>query len=458
MLKKKSTIITILLALVAMTGQGQLMEQREQSGVYSNYAESRQKKTESQVKCHVEGTLETDAWGDEIIICEAGTDIRVVDEPRFHVKAKDGHFAYDIETDFPRLYVVFFLKQQETGNWFQGKFLAENCNVNVTIYEDKPVRIVSNGEEGRKHAVKDSIEDVRFWNPVDEIDSQMEDPDRSAEFYKADFISTIAKARAMNVDSLPKAYVDSVRQVVDYYMRNKRERYTTQGLQLKQRRDSITAGLVPFRFAYDAEHPMLWTLYDVCDAIQVLKRADNYANFDKSQFEPYLTLYHDKLINYYPGHPIHEQIATAEAAYRLQPGKPYIDYTVRNTDGQLVPISTLTKGKVALIDLWASWCGPCRRHSIAMIPVYEKYKDKGFTVVAIARERKREDMENAARKDGYPWQSLLELNDENGVWRKNGAGNAGGAMYLIDRDGTILSTSTDAEELEPLIRKALNIE
>ena len=181
-------------------------------------------------------------------------------------------------------------------------------------------------------------------------------------------------------------------------------------------------------------------------------------NFDKSQFEPYLTLYHDKLINYYPGHPIHEQIATAETAYRLQPGKPYIDYTVRNTDDQLVPISTLTKGKVALIDLWASWCGPCRRHSIAMIPVYEKYKDKGFTVIAIARERNRQAMENAAKKDGYPWQSLLELNDENGVWRKNGAGNAGGAMYLIDRDGTILSTSTDAEELEPIIKKALNID
>jgi hypothetical protein len=93
-----------------------------------------------------------------------------------------------------------------------------------------------------------------------------------------------------------------------------------------------------------------------------------------------------------------------------------------------------------------------------MIPIYEKYKDKGFTVVAIARERNREDMENAARKDGYPWTSLLELNDENHVWEKNGAGGAGGAMFLIDRDGTILSTSTDAEELDPLIKKALNIE
>ena len=100
---------------------------------------------------------------------------------------------------------------------------------------------------------------------------------------------------------------------------------------------------------------MHWTLYDVLDAIQALKHADKL-NFEKSQFEPYLTLYHDKLINYHPGHPIQEQIATVETAYRLQPSKPYIDYMVRNTDGQLVPISTLTKGKVALIDLLASWC------------------------------------------------------------------------------------------------------
>ena len=429
----KKTIIITLLALVAVAGQGQ-------------------------VKCHVEGTLETDAWGDEIIICEAGTDLRVVDEPRFHVKAKDGRFTYDIESDFPRLYVVFFLKQYETSSWFEGKFIAENCNVNVTMYKDKRIHIVSNGEEGRKHAVKDSIEGVRFWNPVEEIDNKLEDPDRMAEFYKADFISTVTKARSLNVDSLPEAYVDSVRQVVNHYMRNESEQFTAQGLQLKQQRDSITSGIRPFRIAYAEEHPMLWTLYDVLDAIQALKHADVYVNFDKSQFEPYLTLYHDKLINCYPGHPIHDQIATAETAYRLQPGKPYIDYMVRNTDGKLVPISTLIQGKVALIDLWASWCGPCRSHSIAMIPVYEKYKDKGFTVVAIARERNRQAMENAAKKDGYPWQSLLELNDENGVWRKNGAGNAGGAMYLIDRDGTILSTSTDAEELEPIIKKALNIE
>lgn len=325
----KKSIITILLVLITVEGQGQ-------------------------IKCHIEGILDTDAWGEDVIICEAGTDLRVVDDPRFHVKAKEGRFAYDIDTDFPRLYNIFFLKQYETGRLFLGKFIAENCKVNVTMYEDKKPCIVINGEEGCKH-------------------------------------------------------------------------------------------------------PILWKLYDVLDAIQVLKHSEAYADFDKSQYEQCLMLYHDTLINCYPDHPVHEQIATAEAAYLLQPGKPYIDYNVLNTDGKLVPISTYIQGKVALIDLWASWCGPCRQHSIAMIPIYERYKDKGFTVVAIARERNRQAMDNAAKKDGYPWLSLLELNDENQVWRKNGVDNSGGAMFLIDRDGTILSTSTDAEELEPIIKKALNI-
>ena len=93
-----------------------------------------------------------------------------------------------------------------------------------------------------------------------------------------------------------------------------------------------------------------------------------------------------------------------------------------------------------------------------MLGLAQKYKDKGFTVIAIAREQQAKDMTDAMKHDKYPWPSLLELNDENRVWEKNGIGNAGGAMFLIDRDGTILSTSTEAEELEPLIKKALNIE
>lgn len=94
-------IITTLLSFITLTG-------------YAQQAESRERNTDSQIKCHIEGSLETDVWGDDIIICEDGTDLRAADNPRFHVKAEDGHFTYDIETDFPRLYQVCFAKQVKT--------------------------------------------------------------------------------------------------------------------------------------------------------------------------------------------------------------------------------------------------------------------------------------------------------------------------------------------------------
>ena len=338
---------------------------------------------QARVKCHIEGEILSNQFGNDVVICEEGTDLRVHDAPSLHVKAVNGKFSTTIESDYIKMYEIYLAGELEAlGSYRFARFLVENGTVKIVFPKDDKEAIIwtSDGEEGHQRQVLDSM--------------------------------------------------------------------------LREKGDESS----DFEYDYLSEHPMLWTLFKTRDCLETLQYADNRPDFDPAPYQRYITLYHDKLSNLYPDHPIHEQIAMAETAYQLQPGKPYIDYIVRNTDGQLVPISALIRDKVALIDLWASWCGPCRRHSIAMIPIYERYKDKGFTVVAIARESKPKAMEKAARKDGYPWPCLMELQDENKIWLKNGANNSGGAMFLIDRDGTILSKSTDAEELEPLIRKALSIE
>ena len=425
-------IIIALLALVVMTGH-------------------------AQVKCHIEGRFMNDKWGDDVVICKMGTDLRINDAPQLHHKAVNGYFECDIETDVPEMYEVIPYKQYvETSSHYYAWFIVENGTIRIEIYDDKAPKIESTGIEGRLHQTMDSVAGVRFRNEMERIDRELEE--HKEKYFKPEFLSLMQIVKNMDRESMPKTYVDSITNVMDYYYDNERESYTDEGWQLFQHSDSLSRLIRPFQAEYYAEHPMLWAYYHVLQSIQMLKYANVYQNFDSTPHEQMVALYESKLCNLYKGHPVHGQITTALTALRFQPSKPYIDYTVLNIDGQFVPISSLIRGKVALIDLWASWCGPCRRHSKAMIPIYEKYKDKGFTVVAIARERNREDMENAARKDGYPWTSLLELNDENRVWEKNGVGGAGGAMFLIDRDGTILSTSTDAEELEPLIRKALNIE
>jgi len=144
------------------------------------------------------------------------------------------------------------------------------------------------------------------------------------------------------------------------------------------------------------------------------------------------------------------------ASLNVKVGGSYIDFSAPDLEGNMVKLSDQIKGKVALIDLWASWCGPCRRLSSSMIPIYEAFKDKGFTVVGIARENNNTDaMKKAIEQDKYPWLNLVELNDKGNIWEMYGAGNSGGCTYLVDKDGKILAIHPSAEEVTKILTELL---
>ena len=58
-----------------------------------------------------------------------------------------------------------------------------------------------------------------------------------------------------------------------------------------------------------------------------------------------------------------------------------------------------------------------------------------------------------AKRDGYPWINLIELNDRNKIWEMYGVGNAGGSTFLVDADGTILAIHPTAKEVEEIFKK-----
>lgn len=81
---------------------------------------------------------------------------------------------------------------------------------------------------------------------------------------------------------------------------------------------------------------------------------------------------------------------------------PAPDIEMMNPDGEIMRLSDL-KGQYVLVDFWASWCGPCRRENPNVVRLYNKYKNKGFTIFSVSLDKDAEAWKAAIAKDGLSW-------------------------------------------------------
>ena len=114
------------------------------------------------------------------------------------------------------------------------------------------------------------------------------------------------------------------------------------------------------------------------------------------------------------------------------------------------------KGKVVLIDFWASWCGPCRASIPSVIKLYDKYKAKGFEVLGVSIDSKKKDWLKAIAQDKitYP-----QVNDKAGWYSKTTevyGVNAIPNTFLLDKTGKIVAIDLDGEQLENKVKALLN--
>jgi len=157
----------------------------------------------------------------------------------------------------------------------------------------------------------------------------------------------------------------------------------------------------------------------------------------------------------YPDHEIVKQRWSymQSPGYKTSVGAMAPELAFKNPEGKILKLSDL-RGKVVLIDFWASWCGPCRGENPNVRRIYSLYHDKGFEIFSVSLDRDGNAWKQAIQADQLVWPNHVSDLKQ---WQSEGAAIYGvrsiPATFLLDREGRIVAKDLRGEALERAVKE-----
>ena len=142
-------------------------------------------------------------------------------------------------------------------------------------------------------------------------------------------------------------------------------------------------------------------------------------------------------------HLVNSQPLVTQQAYEIN---------LPDVKGDSIKLSTL-KGKIVLIDFWASWCGPCRQSNKELLKIYPKYKNKGFEIFAVSLDDNERNWVKAIAKDKITWKQVIAKGGWYAATAEQWKVEQLPTSYLIDKEGKIIAIDPDMKELELYLKK-----
>ncbi len=369
------------------------------------------------------------------------------------IPVRDGKFHYTSKLNNPEAVKLFLGEAKESATGSYMPLFLENEKIELIIYpEEEFSRNVVNGgklnEEFKKFKkdMNSKVEHLQsFEDSLSILTKNYEAISNKRLILSAELEKVKGPGQKLNIES-KLVKLDGQEQMI-----------ISQGTKIQEKLNSLYSKRKEFQKKFMKNNSTLVSYFFLLnDLISYTPHKEIYGTetidivFAKKKL--------DTLKKVYPDHPYNNlSHSLINAIENIKIGKEYIDFSAPDTTGKSIRLSDQIEGKIAILNLWATWCAPCIKKSRTLVPIFHEFKDKGFTIVGVAGEYKNTDrFVQFLEKEKWPWLNLIELDRQNNIWQKYGINNTGGGIFLIDENGKILAKDPTAEEVKREILNRIN--